>query len=173
MKKQPPITKILAEPESKRILDDLRNESDRGAVLIAGAYIDDLLRAILAHAMIDDEQLVKPLLNGPLSAFATRLKLARAFGLIGPDMSHDIEVLREVRNHFAHARKSLDLNDPEVANTCNRFIANKVVPDIPLDKFSIQRTRFTMVYIWITSHLLTCLDETGHADVVRDYFEGD
>ncbi len=102
-------------------------ESDRGAALVATAFLDHLLGALIESFLLDDASLAQDLLRGPLAplgGLASKTMAAYALGLISDDERHDIDLMREVRNRFAH-RLSLDSFDsPEVAD----FIRSLTVP---------------------------------------------
>jgi hypothetical protein len=90
---------------------ELKNESDRGAALIACDYLDHLMETFIDSKMnhnktmgprptrISDKLLKYP---GPLSTAASRVDLAHVLGWIGPDMYADLSIVRKVRNRFAH-----------------------------------------------------------------------
>ena len=104
-------------------LDDfetrLHNDSDRGAVLVAAALLDaqleDLLRSRLRH---HQDKLLG--LDGPLATFANRIRFARAMELIEVAVESDLNIIRNIRNKFAHSfDQDLSFSDPEVAGWCS------------------------------------------------------
>jgi DNA-binding MltR family transcriptional regulator len=44
--------------------------------------------------------------NAPLGTFSARITGALALGVISEDEYHDLEIIRVVRNHFAHQLKA-------------------------------------------------------------------
>lgn len=87
-----------------RFLEAHNAESDRGAVLMACSFLENQLGEII-RAFLREGEDGKSLLNGrfaPLSSFAARCELAKALGLISAEEFHDIEILRKIRNDFAH-----------------------------------------------------------------------
>ena len=85
--------------------DSLREETDRGCALVAGAALDEVLGGLLAAYFVKDEEICNALLhnpNAPLSTFSARMRLSRALGLISQDLYHDIDTVRYVRNQAAH-----------------------------------------------------------------------
>lgn len=86
------------------MLNLLNKESHRGAALIACSYLDNQLHAILEAFMLEGTHAQK-LLNGfnaPLGTFAARIAAACALGLISADETRECDLLRKVRNEFAH-----------------------------------------------------------------------
>ena len=59
--------------------------------------------------------------NGALQDFSARIKIAYAFNVIGPGAYADLNLLREIRNAFAHSAQSLSFNSPDVAEICSRL----------------------------------------------------
>src|SRR3981081_2561423 len=88
--------------DSQRFLEDLQEESDRGAALVAAAFINDLLKAIIRAVLIDDLKQVDKLFEypGTLQSFAARAELLSCMGLIGPTINADIICLVKIRNEF-------------------------------------------------------------------------
>jgi DNA-binding MltR family transcriptional regulator len=78
-------------------------ESDRGAVVLAASYLDSLLGDLFRAAMAEDAS-CDALLGGfgPLSAFSSRIEVAYAFGLLASEIRDDLNLIREIRNDFAH-----------------------------------------------------------------------
>jgi mannitol operon repressor len=88
-------------------LGDFNAESDRGAVLSSAAYIDDLLGQTIAAFLVEGAQ-TKDLVGeypGPLSGFSARIMAAHALGLISTMERDECNLIRKVRNEFAHAVK--------------------------------------------------------------------
>jgi DNA-binding MltR family transcriptional regulator len=79
------------------------NESDRGAAVLAGSYIDAVLKKYLEFSM-DFKSGASEMFeaNGPLATFSQRIKVALAFGKIAPSPAKTLDLVRKIRNHFAH-----------------------------------------------------------------------
>jgi len=101
-------------------LGEFNKETERGAALAAAAFLDDLLGQILKAFLIDDEPADK-LLSGfgaPLSSFSTRIAMVRALGLLNEVECRECELIRKVRNEFAHKVK-MTFDDKRVAGLCS------------------------------------------------------
>ncbi len=101
----------------------MRGESDRGAVLIAAAYIDEMLEELLSANFVDDTRLINRLLTypGACSTLAARCDLAYCLGYFGPKMHADIRAVIKIRNQFAHSRKEVNFGNPEIAEICQQL----------------------------------------------------
>jgi len=85
--------------------DTLREETDKGCALVAGAALDEVLGGLLTAYFVNDKEICNALLhnpNAPLSTFSARIRLSRAVGLISQDLYRDIDTVRYVRNQAAH-----------------------------------------------------------------------
>src|SRR6185312_12884367 len=86
-----------------------RDESDRGAVLVAAALLDEVLEKVLRETMSNEphvkKKCVDPLFapEAALATFASKMKIARAFGILADWMYEDLEIIRKIRNEFAHS----------------------------------------------------------------------
>jgi mannitol operon repressor len=109
-------------------LHDLRFESDRGAVLLCCAYLDDLLRDVLASFLVNGEEATRLLegFNAPLGTFSARITAAYAMALITDHEFKELTTLRKVRNEFAHS-KTAAFSDQKIADLCANLAYS--VPD--------------------------------------------
>jgi len=102
---------------------ELNKESDRGAALIACSYIDDLMQQLLYAYLIEgggSRKVVEALVAGfsaPLGTLSTRNAMAYALGLIAEKEFRDYEIMRRVRNKFAHA-VHVSFESQEVIDLC-------------------------------------------------------
>lgn len=85
------------------MVDTFREESDRGAAILAGSFTEHALGQYLKFH-IRDKKVADELFDatGPLSSFSQRIAIAYAFDLISAAQHRDFEIIRKVRNHFAH-----------------------------------------------------------------------
>jgi hypothetical protein len=103
--------------------------TDRPAVILQASNVENLLQMLIEKAMR------QPLANdlkarvfdgsGPLSTFSSKILVGFAFGLFGPVFRHDLELVKELRNGFAHARRPMELTNGAIAGVC----ANLQLPD--------------------------------------------
>jgi DNA-binding MltR family transcriptional regulator len=52
--------------------------------------------------------------RGPLRTFAAKITIGYAFGIYNEKIQHDLNIVRVIRNAFAHSKKLLDFDDPLV-----------------------------------------------------------
>lgn len=112
-----------------QFVNDFHKESDRAAGTLAAAYLDQALRKCLLSYLRDD-QIVLDLFDksfGPLSSFSARSKVAFALGLIDKDTLRDIDIIRDIRNHFAHHPLGTSFSNPDVKHLCNELTMAKIL----------------------------------------------
>lgn len=88
-------------------LGDFNKETERGAALAAAAMLDELLGRVIEAFLIPNNG-NKALLDGfnaPLGTFSARIAAAFALGLISEIEYRECELIRKIRNEFAHQIK--------------------------------------------------------------------
>lgn len=129
----------------------LKDESDRGAVLIGVSYLEYALEKLLRNAMPSpDDQLFKGS-SAPLSSLASKIDVANAFGLISSNIARNLHLLRKVRNQVAHSWDRFDIEEPGVEDRIratgflNQSYSGK---SIPVKEY----------FDFFVSHLITHID---------------
>lgn len=96
---------------------ELHSESDRAAVVLGAAWLDEgmreLLRAFLLPAREskpENDEVLK--FSGPLGSYFARCEMSFRLGLIGEDFRKALLQVATIRNKFAHVVGKLDLNKP-------------------------------------------------------------
>lgn len=97
-------------------LNNFNQESDRGAALSAAAVLEDRLEEIIKAFLIDSKSSVKLLdgFNAPIGTFSSKILLAHALALIQDDEFQQIELLRKIRNKFAHTWEYLNFESNSI-----------------------------------------------------------
>ena len=151
-----PLEEADAIRRSQRVRDSLEKESDRGIALVAAAFCNDMLETILrSHFMSRPDKSVdfmEPLFFGPLATFSAKIRLAYALDLLLEDwMATDLDIIKKVRNLFAHELASLTYGDPRIVALTDRLVgpseySKTVGHDPPEDKMSAEsRSRYRFI----------------------------
>lgn len=114
--------------------EEFNRESDRGAAIIGAAMLDERLRQLMGAFLVDDSTKVDQLLEGPLAplgSFASRIGTSYCLGLISKDEYHDLQIVREIRNVFAHELHGLSFSDARVKDKCTQLHLPKELPPLP------------------------------------------
>lgn len=114
----------------QRTLDDihaffeaLAKGDDRTAALLAATQVEDAVFRLLLHKMRDDlstdhrNRLFGD--SAPLGTHGSRIRLAYALGCFGPITYNDLDIIRRIRNAFAHAPRDINFNTDAVKDACN------------------------------------------------------
>lgn len=112
-----------AAPESHEALASLNKflsvvakHDDAAMVLALATFIEDTLGRLLLAYLRDckaSKELVEGF-NAPLGTLGTRTKAAFAFGLLNKQQYQDIEILRKIRNQFAHNWEGVALDSSDI-----------------------------------------------------------
>lgn len=101
---------------------EIYGTNDRARAVMLGAIVEISLQRFLKNKTrptltSDDGRLLFDF-RGPLGDFASKTLIAYAFNMFGPDTRHDLDIVRVMRNEFAHSRKSFNFTTPQVAAVC-------------------------------------------------------
>jgi Transcriptional regulator len=128
-------------------LNEFQRETDRAAAVLAAAYLDSRLEALLRAKFVAVPKFVEELLTGQggLSSFSARISVVYAVGLISLRAAEDLHIVRRIRNDFAHKLHGLSFNTPQIASYVSKFnilqaLRNERGEAFPLPTDS--RTRF-------------------------------
>ncbi|TDA49191.1 hypothetical protein [Burkholderia pyrrocinia] len=159
-----------------RLFNTLIHESERAIVVLGVAQIDSDLERLLKHVLHPNpkkgsDELFGP--SGPLGAFSARITLAYRMGIFDSDFVKTLNILRRIRNEFAHnaAEPNLNLEQhrnriEEVAKWAERDKAYRrgmelgSFPDMPL-----LRKKFIAAVITVMLILRTGMLEMRKVDV--------
>jgi len=119
------IRRAPSEQVVNTIIEDMRsNSSDRAAALLAAALADTALVGAIAYASQLDQSEINRLFwkrGGKFATFDSRIKRAAQLGVIGPKTVENLDVIRVVRNVFAHAMSPVEFTTPEIETACARL----------------------------------------------------
>ena len=123
-----------------RLMHIAREEDERGLVLSVAAFSEELLGQLLL-AYLRDQKSSAALVDGfnaPLGTFSARIKACHAIGIISDCQKHDLEVVRRIRNEFAHNWEGCSFakqNVRDLALTMKDNRLSKEQPSEPKERF--------------------------------------
>ena len=126
-KKLPPHTTEDVRRRRDELFEALSRESDRGLVLVSASFLDEalelLLRGRFSAGHVKPKSAINPLFDtfGPLSTFLSKIKIAYAIDLIEKWVYQDLEILRKLRNLFAHSIEKAVFDSHEVIRLTEEF----------------------------------------------------
>jgi DNA-binding MltR family transcriptional regulator len=119
-----------------RFFEDFKQGSDRAMVIVAAAQADDALREMIERLMrptlSDQDELFDG--DAPLATFSARIRVAYRLGLIDDRLVRALNILRRIRNGFAHDTTATTLEQPphshRVRELMNLFTQEKKFAEI-------------------------------------------
>jgi mannitol operon repressor len=116
------------------VISELNAESDRGAVIVGLAFIEERLKLILTTYAQDESAMGKALAGLRVSNV---VEVCLGLGLISKHESSTYKILSSIRNKFAH-RSVISFEDSEIRGLCDSLNfadwGGKVKPT-PRDRF--------------------------------------
>jgi hypothetical protein len=98
--------------EISKFVGELAEESERSAVVLGAARLDvsleKLLKGIMHHHPDGNDNLFDP--DRPLGTFSAKIALAYRLGLIDGSYEHALQMIRRIRNDFAHSTSKSSLS---------------------------------------------------------------
>lgn len=98
--------------EFYKFVEEFMAESDRAAVILGAAKLDLLLFQILQRVLRPCTSSKDELLEGdaPLGTFSSRAMMCHRLGLINDELYSAINIVRRIRNSFAHELSGVRLD---------------------------------------------------------------
>jgi hypothetical protein len=116
---------ISSDSEQQAHTKAILGENDRSAALMSSAYVEHALLALIRTGLKplneEDENYIFFGRNSTLGTFASRTDIAYALGLISETQKADLDIIRHIRNTFAHAVKNIDFNHDLIKSECDKF----------------------------------------------------
>ena len=112
----------------------LSKESERGSAIVGAALIDDALEEILKTFMIKPLKSKDELFDSsfaPIESLSAKIALAYRLGLISPNVRTSLDLIRKIRNDFAHISRQIDFGTQSIQNRIRElFNENKELLDL-------------------------------------------
>jgi len=102
-------TRSFSLADLERLEAEIYGSSDRATAVLLGSMVDSALEFFIGGQL-------RPTLNsndrgnlfgerGPFGTFSAKILTAYAFNLFGPETRSDLDLIRTIRNAFAHSRR--------------------------------------------------------------------
>ena len=112
---------------------EFRRESDRASVILAGAMIEKTLEMMIKAKLIpslnkkQDELFDTP--YAPLRNFKAMIELAYRIGLISSNLYRDLNIIRDIRNDFAHDIEGCSFENRSVKQRIGELMKSSTIAD--------------------------------------------
>ena len=102
---------VAVADEFATIVNELNKETDRAAVILSVAKIDQMLGEIIKCYLLPCPGSHDDLVDGdaPLGTLSARINMAHRLGLIDAEFARALHITRRIRNEFAHELSSSSL----------------------------------------------------------------
>ena len=101
----------------REFTEELHKQTDRGAGIVAAAVLEDALETTIEQRLLELSADRREKLFGrlaPLSTFSAKIELGFALGLFSNEGRKALDMIRDVRNKFAHEMKIITFDDPGI-----------------------------------------------------------
>ena len=125
------------------------HDSDRSAALVMSAFVDVSLNGVICYALgiSSQDSIVSMLISSkaPLNTFDAKISFCASAGLFGEMSKNNLEIIRLVRNTFAHSMADITFCTPEIERACDR-LNNESTHQFFIDNESKRKTRYKFGY---------------------------
>jgi len=145
------------------IVAEIRQSSDRTAAIVLGSLVERTVeQRLLAALPRHDERTAERLLarDGPLSSFYGKNQLGYALGVYDETILQQLEIIRRVRNVFAHSVLPIHFETQEIIDQVKKLHRGILRHPIEFAEMSEYRRTFTIISTRIVSVLR--LNSIGH-----------
>jgi DNA-binding MltR family transcriptional regulator len=121
--KRPDGVWVFLDDGEKSILSTLDLDSERAIGIVIGSMIENRLQRAMLAKFHRSKQIEERLLqaSGPLGSFSAKIDLACLIGLISTEAHHDLMVLKDIRNRFAHDLSILNFASQQIRDKAQNF----------------------------------------------------
>lgn len=154
-----------------KVLAETGKESDRAAAVLICAEIDNAVVRLLENYLLPPVKKSSRFLeqDGPLGPFSARIEAVYRLGLIPPVFHHDLQIMRSIRNDFAHGKSGLSFASNRISDLCkNLLIAEdfrtqqiKELGTVPEGFMKDAKSRFMMTSSILLAHLTLLKFQVG------------
>lgn len=132
--------------ETANFRHTLNLETDRGCALMASAYLEDRLEFLIKSFLVEEASNSLFEFNGPFGTFSSKITTAYALGLVPKNLNTDLNILRKVRNEFAHRADLTDFESSGIKERVSSF-SFVDVKDLTRSRSKFTRTVMAMLAI--------------------------
>lgn len=145
---------------AESVLAELRDESDRGAVILAATSIEDMLEFSIGLRMtpLETDATARAEVfgaRGTLSSYANKTLIAYALGIIDKSTKKEIDLIREIRNACAHSRLPISFKVRQLQDAAKAVIGKDLLKEIKDHEPQTLRTAFIIQCSLIAKYIGT------------------
>lgn len=142
------------------LMTEMSDASDRTAAIVAAAMLDDTLGYALSCRFIQTgRRWTERLFDGgdaPLGTLSAKVGIGYALGVFGAQTCADLDLVRGIRNRFAHSAQARRFSDKIISDRCMALTTpTTIVPGLG-EPFPLQdaRSRYLATCRHVTMQLV-------------------
>jgi hypothetical protein len=96
-------------------------KNDRGTAILAATLVENAITYAISRQNSRFAYRARKLFenNGPISTLDAKILIADCFGMLGPNTRHNLDIIKHIRNTFAHARIPITFITSEIESACH------------------------------------------------------
>lgn len=104
----------------KAIILEISKQTDRGAALIATAYLEERLTDAIKARLVRDVKLENTLFkgSGPLASLSAKINMGFLLGIYEQDIRRFLHTVKDIRNAFAHRPEPMNFKTQKIKDLC-------------------------------------------------------
>jgi DNA-binding MltR family transcriptional regulator len=112
-----------------------QEKNDRGAAILVVTNVENALQTCLQNILVNQDASHNDLFgnNAPMATFDSKIRMAYALGIVGPEMLENLNIIRHIRNAFAHSKIPITFDTKEVADASNLLHKPDLIDFAPID----------------------------------------
>jgi DNA-binding MltR family transcriptional regulator len=114
---------VLSSEEDEAILTEIERGSDRTCAIVAVAYLESVLTALLRSIFEGERDVIERVIKGygPLASLSAKIDLVHLLGMIRPEMRKSMSYLKDIRNEFAHSPGKATFKSQRIRDLTQHF----------------------------------------------------
>jgi DNA-binding MltR family transcriptional regulator len=134
---------MLFNDEESEAVTELYKSSDRAAAIMAATIVESRLTAALKNRFRPNIDVQNEMFrsSGPLGSFSAKIKLGCLLGVCSDQAFSDLEIMKNIRNRFAHYLDIKDFQSQRIADWCKNFkliescVVSEGTKEAPVDTY--------------------------------------
>lgn len=110
-------------PIHEPVIEEIKEQSDRAAAILAVSFLEDRLAALLQVWLVDEPSVVSKMFagSGPLATLSAKIDMGLLLGILEKSRHRELHLIRDIRNKFAHGLEALTFETPRIRDQCENF----------------------------------------------------
>jgi hypothetical protein len=160
----------LTQDQLNSTFDEIFKQSDRAAAIVSGGILEEILQRMITSFLLPHPNIDKNIFDGvaPISTFAAKIELSYHLGLINKIEYEDLNLIKKIRNQFAHSIKGITFETDNIKDRCLQLntLNNTNPPKITFDCIKNIKTLFQINATMLAAILF---DKTGQVRHLEKY----